>query len=90
MTETIYYFQKGLLLVVLLSLPPLLIAVAVGVIVSLLQTALSVQDQALPFACKLVAVGITLVVTGRWLGVELLSLTEQAFRDIATLAHGSR
>ena len=86
MPETIFYFQKGLLLVVWLSLPPLLVAVIVGVVVSIVQTALSVQDQALPFVCKLVAVGITLVVLGRWVGIELLNLGEQAFRAIPTIA----
>ncbi|BFO11983.1 type III secretion system export apparatus subunit SctS [Serratia rubidaea] len=68
-----------MLLVVLLSAPPLIVAVLVGVVTSLLQAAMQLQDQTLPFCLKLVAVGVTLALTGRWLGVELLQLTQNAF-----------
>jgi len=90
MTETLAFFQKGLLLVVWLSLPPLFVAVLVGILISLIQTALSVQDQALPFAFKLIAVGLVLAGTGRWVGIELLTLGEQALHSIPQLTHRGR
>lgn len=83
MSETIYFFQKGLLLVVILSLPAITVAVLSGVLISIVQTVLSVQDQALPFAVKLLAVGVILFASGRWMGVEILSLAESAFRMLA-------
>jgi len=85
--ETIYFFQKGLLTVVRLSLPTLAVAVVVGVITSMIQTVLSVQDQALPFAFKLLAVGLTIAVVGRWVGVEILALAEQAFQSVAEITN---
>lgn len=87
MNGTIYFFQKGLLTVVWLSLPILSVAVVVGVITSMIQTALSVQDQALPFAFKLLAVGLTIAMIGRWVGVEMLALGEQAFQSIAGISN---
>lgn len=87
MNGTIYFFQKGLLIVVWLSLPILAVAVVVGVITSMIQTALSVQDQALPFAFKLLAVGLTIAMIGRWVGVEILTLAEQAFQSIAGITN---
>jgi type III secretion protein S len=87
MIETIAFFQKGMLAVVWLSLPPLAVAVVVGVLVSLLQAVLSVQDQSLPFAVKLLAVGVTLALMGRWMGVELLTMGEQAIDAIPLLTH---
>ncbi|HBV90324.1 MAG TPA: EscS/YscS/HrcS family type III secretion system export apparatus protein [Pantoea sp.] len=75
-------FRQGLLLVVILSAPPLLVAVIAGVIISLVQAAMQLQDQTLPFAIKLVAVGIALALSGRWIGVELLELAQQAFAMI--------
>jgi type III secretion protein S len=90
MTETFAFFQKGLLLVVWLSLPPLSVAVLIGILVSLVQTALSVQDQALPFAFKLIAVGLVLAGMGRWVGIELLTLGEQALDSIPRMAHHGR
>ncbi|MDW8846071.1 type III secretion system export apparatus subunit SctS [Erwinia sp. MMLR14_017] len=72
-------FRQAMLLVVVLSAPPLIVAVIVGVIVSLLQAVMQLQDQTLPFAIKLVAVGVALALTGRWIGVELMELTQSAF-----------
>lgn len=87
MVETIALFQKGMLLVLWLSAPPLAVAVLVGVLVSLVQTLLSVQDQALPFSFKLLAVGLTLALCGRWMGVELMLLADQAMQAVATLGY---
>ena len=81
--EILTLFRQAMLLVVLLSAPPLLVAVIVGVLVSLLQAVMQLQDQTLPFAIKLVAVGIALALSGRWIGVELLDLAQQAFTLIA-------
>ena len=86
MNETIAFFQKGLLMVVWLSLPPLVVAVVVGILTSLFQTLLSVQDQALPFALKLLAVGLTMAFAGRWMALELLALGDQALAAISTFA----
>ena len=77
--EPILLFKQGMLLVVLLSAPPLIVAVTVGVLTSLIQALMQVQDQTLPFGIKLVAVGITLALTGRWIGVELIQLINLAF-----------
>ena len=84
--EILTLFKQALLLVVMLSAPPLIVAVIVGVIVSLLQAVMQLQDQTLPFAVKLVAVGITLAMTGRWVGVQLIELTTLAFNMIAHTA----
>lgn len=79
MAETLNYFQQGLLLSIMLSAPPLLIAAACGMVVSLIQAVTQIQDQTLPYVVKLVAVGATLAATGRWIGVELIELTNLAF-----------
>jgi type III secretion protein S len=79
MADTLNYFQQGLLLSIMLSAPPLLIAAACGMVVSLIQAVTQIQDQTLPYVVKLVAVGITLAALGRWIGVELIELTNLAF-----------
>ncbi len=81
--EILTLFKQAMLLVVMLSAPPLIVAVIVGVIVSLLQAVMQLQDQTLPFAVKLVAVGLTLAMTGRWVGVQLIQLATLAFNMIA-------
>ncbi|MFP1745816.1 type III secretion system export apparatus subunit SctS [Lonsdalea quercina] len=80
--EMLNLFRQAMVLVVMLSAPPLVVAVIVGVLISLLQAVMQLQDQTLPFAIKLVAVGLVLAMTGRWIGVELLQLTLLAFNMI--------
>ncbi|EFQ65161.1 MULTISPECIES: type III secretion system export apparatus subunit SctS [Pseudomonas] len=80
--EPIVLFKQGMLLVVVLSAPPLIVAVVVGVLTSLVQALMQVQDQTLPFGVKLVAVGVTLIMTGRWIGVELIQLINLTFEMI--------
>ena len=70
--EPIVLFKQGMLLVVVLSAPPLIVAVVGGVITSLVQALTQSPDQTLPFGIKLVEVGIKLIMTGRWIGVELI------------------
>ena len=77
--DPILLFKQGMLLVVVLSAPPLIVAVVVGVLTSLVQALMQIQDQTLPFGIKLVAVGITLALTGRWIGVELILLINLTF-----------
>ncbi|MBJ2244746.1 MULTISPECIES: type III secretion system export apparatus subunit SctS [Pseudomonas] len=84
--EPIVLFKQGMLLVVLLTAPPLIVAVVVGVMTSLVQALMQVQDQTLPFGIKLVAVGITLIMTGRWIGVELIQLMNVTFDMISRSA----
>ena len=84
--EPIVLFKQGMLLVVMLTAPPLIVAVVVGVMTSLVQALMQVQDQTLPFGIKLVAVGVTLVMTGRWIGVELIQLINLTFDMISRSA----
>lgn len=84
--EPILLFKQGMLLVVVLSAPPLIVAVAVGVLTSRVQALMQVQDQTLPFGIKLVAVGVTLALTGRWIGVELIQLINLTFDMVARSA----
>ena len=80
--EPIVLFKQGMLLVVVLTAPPLLVAV----LTSLVQALMQIQDQTLPFGIKLVAVGVTLIMTGRWIGVELIQLINLTFEMIGRSA----
>lgn len=62
---------QALMLTLLLSMPPIIAASAVGLLVSLLQALTQIQEQTLPFAFKLIAVIISILLTARWVGIEL-------------------
>lgn len=72
-------------LVLLLSLPVVVVASAVGVLVSLVQALTQVQDQTIQFLIKLVAVCVTLVATYHWMGAALMSYTIATFDQISVM-----
>ena len=81
-----YYTSQALLLVLLLSLPVILAATVVGLIIGLLQALTQIQEQSIPYGFKLVAVIVTMLLTAPWLGGELLSYTLTLFNLFPTVA----
>ena len=65
--------------VLIISLPPLLGAIAVGLVIGILQAVTQVQDQSLPIAFKLLAVIMILVVFGPLLVAPLVRQSSQLF-----------
>lgn len=59
------YAVKALYLVMMLSLPPIVVASAVGIVLSLIQAITQLQEQTLTFGVKLLAVGLTLFLIDR-------------------------
>ena len=50
--------------VVITALPPLLISMVIGLLISIFQTVTSIQEQTLTFVPKLLAIFLTLMVGG--------------------------
>ncbi len=55
--------------------PILLVSLVVGVIVSLLQSVTSIQEQTLTFVPKLIAISLALVLVAPWMLRTLMQLT---------------
>lgn len=49
------------------SAPLLLVSLIVGLVISIFQTVTSIQEQTLTFVPKLLAIFITLLLTGNWI-----------------------
>jgi flagellar biosynthetic protein FliQ len=64
--------RQSLELMLVVSAPLLLVALGVGLTVSLLQAVTQINEATLSFLPKLVAVSITLIVIGPWM-ISLLS-----------------
>lgn len=69
-------------LVLLTSLPVVVVASIVGLLVSLLQALTQVQDQTLQFMIKLLSVSVTLMISYHWIGGTLLAYTRQVLLQI--------
>jgi type III secretion HrpO family protein len=63
--------RETVTLVLLVSAPPLLAALAVGLFAGVLQAATQVQDQALGVVPRLLAVFVALAVSAPWVGSRL-------------------
>lgn len=66
--------QEALLLALVLSLPALAASLLVGLVVSFLQAVTQIQDTALSFVPKILAVAVALTVSAGWMGAELVRL----------------
>lgn len=54
---------EGFYLILILSMPPIVVASVVGVLLSLIQAITQLQEQTLSFGIKLIAVCITMFLT---------------------------
>ena len=77
--------REGLILVLLLSAPPLIASLVVGFVIGLLQAATQLQDQTLSFVPKLVIVMGVLAAMGPVLGASLVRFTQALFLAIPTV-----
>ena len=77
--------REGLVLVLLLSAPPLIASMVTGFVVGLFQAATQIQDQTLAFVPKLVVVLVVLVAMGPVLGAQLVRFTQGMLLAIPSL-----
>ncbi|EBM9474951.1 SPI-2 type III secretion system apparatus protein SsaS [Salmonella enterica subsp. enterica serovar Rubislaw] len=76
-SELTQFVTQLLWIVLFTSMPVVLVASVVGVIVSLVQALTQIQDQTLQFMIKLLAIAITLMASYPWLSGILLNYTRQ-------------
>ncbi|MBS3904862.1 MAG: type III secretion system export apparatus subunit SctS [Simkania sp.] len=74
---------QALLLILLLSGPPIIISMVVGLFVAIFQAATQIQEQTLSFTVKLVAVILTIIAMGGWLGAQILQFTNTIFMNFS-------
>lgn len=72
--------SQAMLLCLLVSLPVVLVAALVGLLVSFGQAITSLQDQSISQAAKLIAVVVTLLVAAPWGAAMVLGFAKQAFQ----------
>jgi flagellar biosynthesis protein FliQ len=77
--------REGLLLVLLLSAPPLLASLLVGFVMGIVQAATQLHDPTISFVPKLVVVVGVLLVLGPVLGAQLLRFTQAVLASGAAL-----
>jgi flagellar biosynthetic protein FliQ len=67
------------------SAPFLLAGLAVGLIVSIIEAATSIQEQTLTFIPKVIVTGLVIALGGPWMLDQMLSYTQTLFQSIPAL-----
>lgn len=75
------YSYEALLLILILSGPPIAIASIIGLFVAIFQAATQIQEQTFSFAVKMVAVMATIIMMGGWLGGLILQFGTKIFTN---------
>ncbi len=74
-TEIYQLSYQALLLILLLSGPPILISTLLGLMVAIFQAATQIQEQTLSFMVKLFSVILVLFYMGGWLSAQIMQFT---------------
>jgi len=77
--------EQSIYTIIIISAPMLLIALGVGLIVSVFQAMTQIQEQTLAFIPKILAVFISIVVFGPWMLTVLLDFTRNLFQSLPQL-----
>ena len=78
--------RNTILLALMLAGPMLVVALAVGLIVSVFQAVTQIQEQTLAFVPKLIAVAVVFLVALPWMLQLGVKYTTELFRSIPSLA----
>ncbi len=73
--------------VVITALPPLLISMVIGLLISIFQTVTSIQEQTLTFVPKLLAIFLTLMVGGNWMLNNMITFMKELWSDFSVYIH---
>lgn len=75
------YSYESLLLILIISAPPIILASIVGIMIAIFQAATQIQEQTFAFAIKLVVIFGTLIITGGWLSNMIFKFATQIFQN---------
>lgn len=78
--------QAAMVTVLKVSAPVLLISMAVGLIIAVLQAATQIHEQSVVFVPKLVAIAVILVIMGSWMMENMKDFTYYIFDQIVKLS----
>lgn len=82
-----YIFRTGVLQILILAAPVLIIGMAVGLIISILQATTSIQEQTLSFVPKIAAILLALILFGPWMFTTLSQYALSLFARIPDMVN---
>jgi flagellar biosynthesis protein FliQ len=77
--------QRALEMTVLLAAPLLLVALVIGLLVGIFQSATQIHEMTLSFIPKLIGMAAAMVIAGPWMLKQLVSYTRMLIESIPSL-----
>jgi flagellar biosynthetic protein FliQ len=77
--------REAMMVLLKLSAPPLLVALAVGMVMSLFQAVTQINEQTLAFVPKVLAIGATLVILGPYMTITLTDFAHMLFDHLVAV-----
>ena len=68
-----------------LAAPILIVSLAIGLGISILQSVTQIQEVTLTFVPKLLGVGVVILLAGHWMLREMIAFTQQLFSQLPSL-----
>ncbi len=75
--------RQALFLVLKTAAPMLITSLVIGLVVSILQTITSIQEQTLTFVPKLIAVFVMIMLVGNWIITSIAEYTIELFSNFS-------
>ena len=75
--------SEGLFMIIKVSTPILLVSLVVGLVISIFQTATSIQEQTMTFVPKVLATFSTIILLGSWMATELTDYIQILWDDFS-------
>ena len=76
---------QSILLATKLAAPILIVSLAIGLVIGLLQSATQIQEQTLTFVPKLAGIALVILLAGHWMLGETIAFTHSLFNMIPQL-----
>lgn len=74
--------RQGMTVALMVSAPVFIVALVVGMLVSIFQAVTSINDQTLTFVPKILAIALVLILTGPWLSSILVGWSADLFGNL--------
>ncbi len=79
--------REAMLTALTISAPMLIVALTVGLCVSIIQTTTSIQEQTLTFVPKICAVLVSMVIFGPWMLAKMVDYVTHLYSNIVYFVH---
>lgn len=79
---------QSMILAAKLAGPILIVALAIGLGIGLIQSATQIQEQTLAFVPKLAGIALVILLAGQWMLSQVMAFTHQLFNMVPNLIGG--